>query len=142
MLKDYYTFREIINGDDSIGEIYVIYEDKSLHYYMMKSRLYNIFEDVMFKKETIEVPEDKLDTYGYHGYHNGIKCLVTTCRSDVSMYLRKVLQMLNPHKSSIKDRFDYWFPVCDRYDDYCDPYATYEYYPWRNNKSKYDYGLE
>lgn len=120
------TFRQIINeGRESLTDVWVILEDEPLHYYLMKYDYAFKFKDAMMTDFRIDVPTDKLDTYGYHTEIDGVPALVTTVRSDVSMYLRVVLRKIQitrrPSASNVTLTEDLWLPYCDRGPDYKDP---------------------
>lgn len=132
------TFRQILDNtrfdkNSVLDTVYVVCDDVHLHYYMMRPAGGHYFKDVMNSGTSIEIPEDKLDTYGYYFELNGAQAVVTTIHSEATMLIRKALRTIqkrrNPDTVNVTLTEDIWKPRFDRGPDYKDPPQPSGYIP-------------
>jgi hypothetical protein len=85
---------------------YAIFEDKPLHYYMLRHVRGNWFEDAMFNQmPDVYIPDECMDKSCFYIDYKGQKVLITT--TQVSMCLRYALSKIKGNKY-----FD-WTPPFD-----------------------------
>ena len=132
------TFRQILDNTrfdkhSILDTGYVVCDDVPLHYYMMRPAGGRWFKDVMNSGTSIEIPKDKLDTYGYYFELDGAQAVVTTIHSEATMLIRKALRTIqkrrNPDAVNVTLTEDIWKPRFDRGPDYKDPPQSSGYIP-------------